>query len=881
MGNAYTLTIEMLLKQLEVDPLLGLSEKEVNQRIKKYGANIFEVKKAKSWTLILISQFLNPIIYILAAATILAFSFQEWLEGIAVIIVILLNSGIGFAMELKATRMIESLQNSSQLLSTVLREGQIISIAAERLVPGDVLILSPGTIIGADARIIHQEGIAVTESALTGESNQVAKSKEELKLDTPVYKRSNMLYKGTIVNKGNAKAIVTAIGAQTELGSINKLVQEAVKEDTPLGKRLNRLSHWLIILTIFLTLVIIVIGYFEGREWELLIKTSIALAVAAIPEGLPIVATITLAHGMVKLSKQKVIIKRLEAVQTLGEITMMCSDKTGTLTLNEMKVSQVGLQDELIIASSLNLDRYRKSHESSGSSFQKFIEVSILCNNAFIQNENSNGDSLEIALLVFAEDLGYNTQDLKLEFPEIYEIPFDENAKFMATLNKYGDSFQICVKGALEILLTKCSYGLDENGNKIELDRNKWLQSSEEIASQGLRVLAFAYKETEDAILEGQLQDLVFIGIVGFLDPPRVDVGQAIEIYKKAGIKVVMITGDHLATAQKIAEEINLLVPGEDNEKKVIHGSMIKDLESADSDFKSKLLQANVFGRIIPEQKLQLVEFFQKNNQVVGMMGDGINDTPALRKADIGIAMGIRGTDAAKDVADVILLDDKFASTELTIRQGRTIFRNIRQFVVYLLSCNLAEILSVVIASLINIPLPLLPLQILFLNLVTDTFPALALGMGKGDKSIMDLPPRDPKEQIITPLLWRTIIVYGLCVSFVVIGVTLYTHFILKLPSSVVNNISFYTLVWVQLLHVFNIPSRIHSFFNNEVVHNKWVWAAIVMSLFLIVIAYLIPVIREALTLLPLTIGQYLIVFFAGLSALILIQVVKRLGITE
>lgn len=880
MGNAYTLTIELLLKQLEVDPLLGLSEKEVNQRIKKYGSNIFEVKKAKSWPLILLNQFLNPIIYILAAATILAFSFQEWLEGIAVIIVILFNSGIGFAMELKATRMIESLQNSAQLLSTVLREGKIISIAAERLVPGDVLILSPGTIIGADARVIHQEGIAVTESALTGESNQVTKSKEELNLDTPVYKRSNMLYKGTIVNKGNAKAIVTATGSQTELGSINKLVQEAVKEDTPLGKRLNRLSHWLIVLTIFLTLIIIVIGYFEGREWELLIKTSIALAVAAIPEGLPIVATITLAHGMVKLSKQKVIIKRLEAVQTLGEITMMCTDKTGTLTLNEMKVSQVGLQDELIMASSLNGGENGKSHESLGPSFQKYIEVSILCNNAFIQKENSNGDSLEIALLVFAEDLGYNSQDLKLEFPEIYEIPFDENAKFMATLNKYGDSFQICVKGALETLLTKCSYGLDENGNKIELDRNRWLQSSEEIASQGLRVLAFAYKETEDAILEGQLQDLIFIGIVGFLDPPRVDVGQAIEIYKKAGIKVVMITGDQLATAKKIAEEINLLVPGEDNEKKVIHGSMIKDLESADSDFKSKLLHANVFARIIPEQKLQLVEFFQKNNQVVGMMGDGINDTPALRKADIGIAMGIRGTDAAKDVADVILLDDKFASTELTIRQGRTIFRNIRQFVVYLLSCNLAEILSVVFASLINIPLPLLPLQILFLNLVTDTFPALALGMGKGDKSIMDLPPRDPKEQIITPLIWRTIIVYGLCVTFVVTGVTLYTHFVLKLPSSVVNNISFYTLVWVQLLHVFNIPSRIHSFFNNEVMRNKWVWAAIVMSVFLIVIAYLIPVIREALTLLPLTIGQYLIVFFAGLGALILIQVVKGLGIT-
>ncbi|CAM4156151.1 HAD-IC family P-type ATPase [Gillisia hiemivivida] len=342
-----------------------------------------------------------------------------------------------------------------------------------------------------------------------------------------------------------------------------------------------------------------------------------------------------------------------------------------------------------------------------------------------------------------------------------------------------------------------------------------------------------------------------------------------------------MITGDHLATAKKIAEEINLLEPGENNEQKLIHGSTIKDLNNIDSNLKNKLLHANVFARIIPEQKLKLVEFFQKNNHVVGMMGDGINDTPALRKADIGIAMGIRGTDAAKDVADVILLDDKFASTELTIRQGRTIFRNIRQFVIYLLSCNLAEILSVVIASLINIPLPLLPLQILYLNLVTDTFPALALGMGKGEKVIMEQPPRDPQEQIITPLLWRSIVVYGLCITFVVTSVTLYTHFILKLPSNVVNNISFYTLVWVQLLHVFNIPSRIRSFLNNEVVHNKWVWAAIVLSLLLIVIAYMIPVIRNALSLLPLTIEQYLIVFFAGISAVVIIQVLKRIGATE
>ncbi len=880
MENAHTLSIESLSKQLEVDPSIGLSEKEVNHRIKKYGANIFKVKKARSWALILLNQFLNPIIYILGAATILAFLFQEWLEGIAVIIVILLNSGIGFVMELKATRMIESLQKSAQLLCAVLREGRIQNITAANLVPGDVLNLSPGTIIGADARIIHQEGIAVTESALTGESDQVTKSEKELEIDTPVYKRRNMVFKGTVVNKGNATAIVTATGANTVLGSINKLVQEATREDTPLAKRLNRLSHWLILLTVFLTLIIIAIGYIEGKDWELLIKTSIALAVAAIPEGLPIVATITLAHGMVKLSKQNVIIKRLEAVQTLGEVTMMCTDKTGTLTLNKMNVAQVVLEDTSIMAASLDLNKEEETFKNS-IPFQKYMEVSILCNNAKLQGEDFNGDSLEIALLVFAEEMGYKLQDLKSRYPEVYEIPFDENAKFMATLNKYENSFQICVKGAVETVLNLCKNGLDKDGIKIDLDREKWLQTSEEIASQGLRVLGFAYKKTEESKLDLKTQDLVFIGLVGFLDPPRSDVKQAIEIYKNAGIKVVMITGDHLATAQKIAEEISLLDPSENNGQKVLHGSMIKDLNNIDSINKRIILNANVFARIIPVQKLQLVEFFQKNNQVVGMMGDGVNDTPALRKADIGIAMGVRGTEAAKDVADVILLDDKFASTELTIRQGRTIFRNIRQFVVYLLSCNLAEILSVVIASLINIPLPLLPLQILYLNLVTDTFPALALGMGKGEKVIMEQPPRDPQEQIITPLLWRSITVYGLCVTLIVTSVILYTHFILKLPSSVVNNISFYTLVWVQLLHVFNIPSRTRSLFTNEVVRNKWVWAAIVLSILLVFIAYMIPATREALSLLPLTPEQYLIVFFAGIGAVGIIQVFKRIGLTE
>ena len=408
----------------------------------------------------------------------------------------------------------------------------------------------------------------------------------------------------------------------------------------------------------------------------------------------------------------------------------------------------------------------------------------------------------------------------------------------MATLNRVEDNFLVCVKGALDALLESCDLVLTKEGPKEFQDKENWEKQAELIAAEGMRVLAFAYKESkEEPEKESLMDNLTFVGILGFLDPPRKDIKQAIETYKNAGIRVVMITGDHPDTAKKIGEEVGLITEDAPVEV-VIKGSELEDIKTITEDRQKTLMEAGIFARMVPGQKLDLVEFYQKNKAFVGMLGDGVNDAPALKKADIGIAMGIRGTEAAKEVADVILMDDKFTSTELAIRQGRTIFENIRQFVIFLLSCNLAEIISVALASLSNLPMPLLPLQILFLNLITDVFPALALGVGKGDPNIMKDPPRDPQEPILTKKLWRATVLYGLSITAAVIGVVAYTHFEMGLSAILVNNIAFYTLILAQLLNVFNLPRRKISFLKNEVTTNPWVWAASAFSILVMVIVY-------------------------------------------
>lgn len=875
--NPHSLSIQEITDYLNVDLEKGLRSHQVKYQRKIHGTNTLKQKKAKGIWVILLEQFLDPIIYLLFVAMILGFYFSEWLEGFAVLIVILITVMIGFFMEWHAMRSVEALQKITQTVALVLRNGKQKKLQAHLLVPGDIIYLNSGDVVPADARLVKHQSLATKEASLTGESNQVEKSLETLPLKTTLAERYNMVFNGTIVVRGEAKAIVTATGDNTCMGKISSLTQAAQKERSPLEKKINKLSRWLIVLTLILASIITITGYIQGKDLMLMVKIGIALAVAAIPEGLPIVATIALARGMVKLSKRKVIIKKLEAVQTLGEVTIICTDKTGTLTKDKISARSLLLDSAEFHVNDLN-NPETLSILKQNLSFLDVINVAVLCNNIKLEQEQTNGDSIEIALLEFAKKTGFNIKEIRALHEEIIEIPFDAHYKLMATLNYDGEQYLVCVKGAFERLVEISSFIKTKDG--IEPFKNKeiWLDLNQKLANEGLRILAFANKSlTEKPNPEDMLQDLCFLGLIGFLDPPRTDVKQAIQTYKDAGINVVMITGDHPATARKIAEDINLLNIDE-GPQKVIHGNTILEIDKLSKEKEAILLNASVFARMIPEQKLDLVEFYQKHNQIVGMIGDGVNDAPALKKADIGIAMGIRGTEAAREVADVILMDDKFTSTELAIRQGRTIYENIRHFVVYLLSCNLAEIISVAIASLSNLPLPLLPLQILFLNLVTDVFPALALGMGKGEEGIMKQLPRNPKEPIITIKHWVSAGVYGLSITTAVIGVTIYAHYVLEASYQVVNNMAFYTLVLGQLLNVFNIPHRNISFFKNEVTTNPWIWGALLLSILILVLAYEIPILERVLSLVTLTSLQFLIVGLFGIVSLVLTQIIKRLG---
>lgn len=878
MKNAHSISINQLTETLKSDIHNGLTKDSVEKRKAEHGLNLLSQKKKESIIKIFLGQFLDPVIYILGGAFILSFLFNEILEGLAILIVILITVLIGFFMEWQAKKSVEALQNLVHTYATVIRDGIKIKVESKFLVPGDVIILETGDITPADARILKHQGLAVKESILTGESMQTEKKLGVLASQTPISEQFNMVFKGTIITRGDCRAMVTNIGDQTAIGQINLLTQQAEKSITPLEKKLYRLSRWLIWFTLIITLLIAITGFLQGKDLILMIKTAIALAVAAIPEGLPVVATITLARGMLKLSKRKVIIKKLEAVETLGSTTIICTDKTGTLTENKMEVEKLSFHKYSITHEEL------KKHEilneqKNNYSFKKLIEVSMLCNSISTETELEKGDSIEIALLNFAKKSGYDIWEIKQNHPQKFIIPFDTEKKLMLTLNSNQDKYVVNVKGAPENVLQHCGYYLHEDAIIPLKDPISWELQAQNLAKEGLRVISLAYKEVaKKPSEESLLTELIFIGIVGFLDPPRKDIKSAIKTYKDAGIKVVMITGDHPETSRKIGEEIGL-IPPHSSKKSVVLGITLEDQFAGLKNHDNSLLDVAIFSRMLPKQKLDLIEYYQDHQEIVGMIGDGVNDAPALKKADIGIAMGIRGTEAAKEAADVILMDDKFTSTELAIRQGRTIFENIRHFVVFLLSCNLAEIISVAIAAITVIPLPLLPLQILYLNLITDIFPALALGMGKGDKEIMNRPPRDARENIMTRKLWIATVVYGMVITGMVIGISFYGFVYKDYPAVIVNNMAFYTLVLAQLLNVFNLPHRRLSFFKNEVISNYWVWAATIFSMSLVVVAFYTPILRQALNLVSLNKEQFLtVIIFGGLSLLIT-QIIKKIGL--
>ena len=876
-SNIFSIGVPRSIELLKSDGNIGLDDKEVQTRIALYGKNQIPEKGPRKKRFILADQFVDPIIYILLVAFLLALFLGDWAEAVAILVVILITVGIGYFMELQAVRALEKLRKIGQVLTRVIRNGQLQLVKASGLVPGDLLVLHAGDIIPADARLIEVKRLKVKEAALTGESQDIEKQTTELPKDTLLHGRTNMVYKGTFVITGSAKAMVVATGANTELGQIQLLSEKAEKGQTPIEKKLGQLSRWLIGFTILLAFLVIVSGILSGMDLMFMIQTGLALAVAAIPEGLPIVATIALARGMLQLSKKQVVIKKLEAVHTLGATNIICTDKTGTLTEDKLAVHTLAFDGEQEYEVGPHKDALRLM-ASRRLDLKQLVAASVLCNESPAKPENRFGESIDVALLDFADQMLVDPVALRTKHPQVQSRPFDTEHKYMASINRNPQNgHTLYIKGAFEVVETYCDKIITNGRVNAFEDRTAWYQRVDHLASQGFRTLALAYRDLDKTPeMDGLLTGLTFIGVIGFIDPARSDVKDTISVYNNAGIKVVMMTGDHPGTAGKIAREIGLMEEG-DEKGQLIHSREIDRLLKGDQRQRNRLIHTKVFARVTPKEKLQLVKFFQKNNNTIGMLGDGVNDVPALRQADIGIAMGIRGTEVAREAADIILKNDRFTAMELAIRQGRLIFEHIRQFVVYLLSCNLAEIISVGVAAILVLPAPLLPLQILFLNLITDVFPALALGFGKGEEDLMDQPPRKPTEPIMTRELWMITVICGTSITLAVLGITAYAHFGLQLSPMEINNMAFYTLVVGQLLNIFNMPLRKSSFFSNEVTKNPWVWAALLLCGLIVLLSNLIPIVAETLSLVKLTLQQWGVIAVFGLGSLVLTQLVLRI----
>lgn len=835
-----------VLEDLRVSPERGLGTAEARRRRRRYGLNrLREIKRKSTW-LILIDQFNSLIVVLLAAAAAVSFAFHEVVEGLAIAAVIVINAVIGFLTELRAVRSMEALRRMGGVSAKVRRDGQIREVAAEALVPGDIVILEGGDIVTADLRLIEASKLQADESALTGESAPVSKRAEPLEEDVPLAERANMLFKGTAVTRGAGEAIVVATGMSTELGQISSLVEEAKEEATPLERRLNRLGYKLIWATLAIAALVATGGILAGKGMFLMIETGIALAIAAIPEGLPIVATIALARGMRRMARRNALINRLSAVETLGATNLICTDKTGTLTENRMTVT-------LIVQESGKVEVGGEGPGGKGGFMRgaawvdplkdqllrNALEVSALCNNASLQGEEAVGDPLDVALLVAAARAGISRKDLLEKMPEVDEEAFDPDVKMMATFHQMGKGYRIAVKGAPESVLEACSSILTDGGGRemSQQERGQWLRRNDQMAEEGLRILALATK-TSHSVDVKPYQQLTFLGLVGLLDPPRQDVREAIEQCHEAGVRVVMVTGDQPVTARNIALAVGLI---DEKDVEVVHGKDLQSLEELSEQEQERLSRVPIFARVNPRQKLDLIDIHQKNGAIVGMTGDGVNDAPALKKADIGIAMGQRGTQVAREAADMVLKDDAFSTIVVAIRQGRIIFDNIRKFVLYLISCNVSEIMAVSLAFLAGVPLPILPLQILFLNLVTDVFPALALGMGEGDPAVMRRPSRHPQEPILTRSHWLSIGGYGLAITVAVLVALALALFWLKMGERQAVTVSFLTLALAQLWHVFNMRDKGSRLFRNDITGNPFIWGALSICIGLLLAAVYLP----------------------------------------
>lgn len=843
---------------LQTDLEHGLTWKEAEQRLERYGPNQLVDQANISAFALLLNQFKDFMVLILLIATLISGILGEYTDAITIIAIVILNAILGFIQEYKAEKSLQALKELSAPLAHVIREGELAEIPAAELVPGDIIFFEAGDRIAADTRLFDVKGMYVEESALTGESIPVPKETGILPNEAiNLGDQFNMCFKGTLVTRGAGQGIVVNTGMNTEMGQIAELLQTQESMQTPLQQRLEQLGKILISVAIILTIAVVVTGIWHGQNVYDMFLAGVSLAVAAIPEGLPAIVTIALALGVQRMIRRKAIVRKLPSVETLGCASVICSDKTGTLTQNKMTVTRLWVNDELIHVTG-------GGYDPQGSFFQaekqlsfhqkpyvkKMLEYGVLCTNAVLQKENEReegffkkknaywdimGDPTEGALVVAGAKAGLWKKELDAAYPRLEEFPFDSSRKMMSVVvsNRFGER-RVITKGAPDVLLEKCSHVFWKGKVRLlTLDiKQKILRANERLADEALRNIGIAYKEIKNG---GQIpteqeaeRHLIFLGLFGMMDPPRDEVKQAILECKQAGIKTIMITGDHQKTAEAIALQLGILAKDEHT----LNGKQLQMMD--DREFANLVEKVSVYARVSPEHKLRIVKALQEKGHVVAMTGDGVNDAPAIKAADIGIAMGIMGTDVAKEASALVLSDDNFSTIKAAIEEGRNIYENIRKFIRYILASNVGEILVMFLAMLAGLPLPLVPIQILWVNLVTDGFPALALGVDRMESKVMKQPPRNRKESIFARGLAWKIVSRGF-----LIGLATLVAFWLTLEQNPDNltkaqTIAFATLVMAQLIHVFDCRSEI-SIFNRNPFENIWLLIAVFVSALMLI----------------------------------------------
>lgn len=861
----YEKTVDEAINSLQTSKK-GLSKEEAEKRLKEYGKNTIKKKKKLHSLKMFFSQFNSFLIYILIAASLISFFIKHYLDAGVIGAIVIINATIGFFQQYKAEKTIENLKKLIVPKSTVIRDGIQMEISSEELVPGDVIVLEAGDKVSADMRIIECENLEVNESALTGESLPISKNTDEIKENVALADQINCLFTGTQISNGTAKAVVFKTGINTVFGKIAEDLQEIEEVKTPVEKRLNKFSKQIGLVILGIAIVIILIGLLKNFDLNEMFLMSVALAVSAIPEGLPAILAIGFAISSLMMSKKNVVVRKLPAVEALGSVTVICTDKTGTLTEEKMTIKEIFANNQFYkIDKNKIFFNNREIFLNSQIELSELVKTSVLCNNARFENGNEEflflGDPTEIALVENALNLGVNKKELIEKYPSLEKLEFDSNRKMMSILRDVDEKKIMYSKGAPNKIIEFSTHEL-LNGRVVRLSEKRKKEISEmskKMESQAFRVLGYAYRELSkgEKISEN---NLVFLGFSGMIDPPRMEVKQAIADCKKAGIEVKMITGDSPITAKAVGEEIGIV------------GKVITEIElekMSDEELIKEIKKISIFARVTPEQKLRIARILQMQGEIVAMTGDGVNDALALKSADVGIAMGKRGTDVSRDVSDIILIDDNFASIVEGIKEGRKTYDNIKKFTKYLLAVNFSEIFLVLFAIIFKMPLPLIPLQILWINLVSDSFPSLSL-INEKEEDVMNSKPRKDTS------IFSGILVFLLVAGLLVFAVKLSVYLITMnwgLPIEEVRTIVLTTAILYELLFVYAIRSK-KPILEAGIFSNKWMNIAVIFSLGLHLFLLYTPL-GNLFSLVPLTFNDWIFILPFAFSGLVFFEVAK------